>query len=159
MLGRLGFRVAAARPDVEWHAEGEVHVGLSETLVYSNGRWDAVADGDAYLSVDIYDSDIATIAYRPASGRGCFYLGYQPRDYFEDPDASERFDLDLEARAFAVWAEQMLGTTVSPDDVRALMADDDQQEADDDLVEETVERLLDLLRLPLPDALSQDSDA
>jgi hypothetical protein len=62
---------------------------------------DKLPDGpEPWLVVDIHDSYVATIAYRPAgSGSGVAYLGVTPRTYFEDPDASAPTDVVREARA------------------------------------------------------------
>jgi hypothetical protein len=87
-------------------------------------------------------------APQPSSG-----LGFQPRDYFEDETASARFDLDGEASAFTAWANQTLGVAVSSDEIRSLLADDDEEEPNDDFAEETVARLLSLLHVPLPDGI------
>ena len=43
---------------------------------------------EPWLLVDIHDSDIATIRYRPiGTGSGTAYLGHTPRTYFENPAA------------------------------------------------------------------------
>lgn len=55
-------------------------MGFFGPFVYSEGGWRDEAVGDEYLAIDIHDSDIATVEYRPAPGEGCFYLGFQPRD-------------------------------------------------------------------------------
>ena len=55
--------------------------------------------------ISVHDSDIATVGYRPSEcATGRFYLGFQPRDYFEDPTASDPVDLRAEAECFSVWA-------------------------------------------------------
>jgi len=59
-------------------------------------------------------------------------------------------DLDAEATAITMWASQVLGTEVVPDDVLPLLAGAGVTEPADDFVEETVVRLLSLLNLPIP---------
>ncbi len=59
---------------------------------------------EPWLLVDIHDSDIATIAYRPTgSGSGVAYLGVTPRTYFEDPGASAPSDVAREAGGLVEW--------------------------------------------------------
>ncbi|MEV4216804.1 nucleotidyltransferase domain-containing protein [Nonomuraea sp. NPDC049725] len=60
--------------------------------------------------VSIYDSDIATVIYRPAGpGTGVAYLGYTPCTYFEDPEASVPTDVEREAVGLASWWSQAHG--------------------------------------------------
>jgi hypothetical protein len=126
-------------------------MGFSGRFVFRQRSWvDGADTEDGDLTIDIHDSDIATLAYEPSSGQGFFYLGFQPRDYFEDEEASARFDLDAEASAFASWANEVLDVEMPAGQIRPLLADDEEEEPDDDFVEETVGRLLSLLRLPLP---------
>jgi hypothetical protein len=129
-------------------------VGYFGTFIYRDGEWQDHGGGGTELVVDIHDSDIATVDYRPAPpGRGRFYLGVQPRDYFADPDASRPLDVPAEVDGFVGWAEQALGHAPRPDDVRELVAEDGTAAPDDDFVEDTVARLIQLLGLPLPPAL------
>jgi len=104
-----------------------------------------------FLLVDVHDSDIATVDYRAfdASG-GRFYLGYEPRIHFEEPDAGAPVDTRAEAEGFVRWIKGVSGTDVDPDDVQRLMASPDGAPPGDDFVEETVEKLLELAGLPLP---------
>ncbi len=125
-------------------------MGFFGKSVYSNGSWSDVAKGDAYLSIEIHDSDIATVVYRPATTQGIFYLGFQPRDYFEDPAASSPVDLDAEATGFATWAAHSLGKPIAVEAIRPLLAAPTVEEPEDDFVEHTVERLLVLLDIPIP---------
>lgn len=53
---------------------------------------------ESWLLVDIYDSDMAAVVYRPTgSGSGDRHLGVTLRIYFEDPDASAPTDVAREA--------------------------------------------------------------
>jgi hypothetical protein len=130
-------------------------VGYFGTFIYRDGDWRDHGGGERELVVDIHDSDIATVDYRPAPpGLGRFYLGYQPRDYFDDPDASWPVDVPAEVDAFVGWAEQTLGTAPDPDAVRTLVAEKAAVPADD-FVEDSAARLIRALGLPLPPALAE----
>ena len=128
-------------------------MGLFARFVYSDGAWRDDEAADGLLAIDIHDSDIATIDFRSATTRGRFYLGFQPRDYWEDPKASEVVDADTETANFGAWAEEALGVHVTAAEIRPLLADDGAEEPADDFVEETVVRLIRLLRLPIPNEL------
>ena len=85
-------------------------VGFFGTYLFGDGHWsvhkpdDPPITTEPWLLVDIYDSDIATVIYRPAGrGTGITYLGYTPRTYFEDPDASAPTDVAAEAAGLASW--------------------------------------------------------
>jgi hypothetical protein len=129
-------------------------MGASGKLQYGGGAWGGDLAATPSLAIEVHDSDIAVIDYRPvpegASGR--FYLGFQPRDYFDDPAESEPVDLAAEAEGFAAWAESIGADDVRPSEVRRLMAVEGE-EPEDTFVEETVERLVRLVGLPVPDAL------
>jgi hypothetical protein len=57
-----------------------------------------------WLSVNIHDSDIATVRYElHGPGSGTAYLGYTPRTYFDDESASEPADVLREAEGLALW--------------------------------------------------------
>ena len=131
-------------------------MGYFGTFIYRDGDWQDRSGGPTELVVDIHDSDIATVDYRPAPpGLGRFYLGVQPRDYFADPEASKPLDVPAEVDGFVGWASQALGRTPRPDEVRELVADDGETTPADDFVEDTVARLIQLLGLPLPPALEE----
>lgn len=133
-------------------------MGFFGKFVYGDGRWSDVASGNAFLSIEIHDSDIATVVYAPpGTSLGLFYLGFQPRDYFEDPTASSPVDLDAEATGFAMWAREILGSEVAAEDVRPLLAEAGVTEPEDVFVETTVERMLRLLNLPIPAGLPETS--
>src|SRR3954453_8975625 len=131
-------------------------MGYFGTFIYRDGEWRERADGTPELVVDIHDSDIATVDYRPApSGLGRFYLGIQPRDYFEDPHASRPVDVPAEVDGFVRWARQTLGRAPRPEDVRDLVAETGGTVPDGDFVEDTAAPLIGLLGLPLPPALAE----
>jgi hypothetical protein len=166
-LGVRAYRRAKRRTRADDHRRrsvppGHVRVGddprmgFSATWVFADGGWSQAAPASGpYLVVEIHDSDIATVDYAPSDGAGRFHLGFQPRDYFEDPDASERYDLDAEATAFVTWARKVHGADVEVGHIRSLLAEDGEEEPDDAFVEETVVRLLKLLGLPLPGDLAE----
>ena len=105
-----------------------------------------------FLLLDVHDSDIATVDYRAADASGGrFYLGYEPRIYFEEPDASAPVDTRAEAEGFARWVLDAEERDVDSDEVQRLMASPDGAPPEDDVVEQTVERLLTLAGLPLPE--------
>jgi hypothetical protein len=133
-------------------------VGYSGKLAYSDGRWTAGRPTAVpFLLVDVHDSDIATVDYRAADASGGrFFLGYEPRIYFEEPDASPPVDTAAEAEGFARWVRETTGTEVDPDDVRRLMASPSGAPPAEEHVEEAVEKLLALAGLPLPEWPTDD---
>ena len=135
--------------------KGQSALGFFGRFVYSEGAWRDEAIGERYLVLDIHDSDIATIEYRPAPGEGRFYVGFQPRDYFEDPEASKTVDADSEVDGFMTWAKETLDVELRQTDVRPMLAEDGALDPKDDFVEETAVRLIRLLGLPLPDELAE----
>ena len=74
------------------------------TLSYSDGRWRrGRPTAVPFLLVDVHDSDLATVDYRFADATGGrFYLGYEPRVYFEEPDAAPPVDTAEEAAGLAL---------------------------------------------------------
>jgi hypothetical protein len=133
-------------------------VGYFGKLAYSDGRWTfGGPTAVPFLLVDVHDSDIATIDYRAADASGGrFYLGYEPRIYFEEPGAGMPVDTRAEAEGFARWVKETAGADVDPEDVRRLLASPDGAPPADDAVEETVEKLLELAGLPLPEWPADD---
>ncbi len=128
-------------------------------MTHSDGHWrESEPSNEPYLFIDVHDSDIATVDYRPApNAAGRFFLGTEPRIYFEDDGASESVDREAEAMGFAQWARQVHGRDIGAADILALMApEDEDDEPEDDFVEETVDRLLDLIGLPLPEGMPSD---
>jgi hypothetical protein len=135
-------------------------VGLFGKFAFSAGRWSRGGPTAVpFLMVDVHDSDIATLDYRfaDASG-GRFYLGYEPRIYFEEPDGADPVDARAEADGFARWAREAEGTDVDPADVQVLMAAADGAPPTDEVVEQTVDKLLALAGLP-PLEWPTDDDA
>ena len=131
-------------------------MGLFAKVTHSGGKWqESEPDSEPCLSIDVHDSDIATVDYRPAANTsGRFFLGTEPRIYFEDESASWPVDRAAEAEGFVQWVQQVHGREVDPDDVLALIASDNpDDEPEDVFVEETVDRLLNLIGLPLPEGM------
>ena len=127
-------------------------MGLFLETYYADGIWRAEPTGDRWLGIRIHDSDFATVTYSPAPAiLGLFYLGFQPRDYFENPSESGDVLIEAEAQALASWASP---ATPDKDALAALMAADGVEEPIDDFVEDTVVTLLELLGLPLPPELA-----
>lgn len=142
-----------------------------------DGSWKSVEDingvPEPCLVVDIHDSDITTVTYRPAGpGSGVAYLGVTPRTYFEDERASDPTDVGREARGLAAWwaglhgvrgeaeigaKERELAAFLAEDIDPADFSDDpDDDDLDDDetFVEVKTVRFLAALGLPAPDDLS-----
>jgi hypothetical protein len=137
-------------------------MGSFGKYAYSEGRWST--DGPTavpFLLVDVHDSRIATIDYRSADASGGrFFLGYEPRFYFDEPDAGHRVDTAAEADGFSRWVKDVSDADVDPDDLQQLMASPSGVPPDDEVVEQTLERLLTLAGLPLPDwPVDQDAPA
>ena len=133
-------------------------MGYFGKLAYSDGRWSSGRPTAVpFLLIDVHDSDIATVDYRAADATGGrFFLGYEPRIYFEELDAGAPVDTRAEAEGFARWVQDASGTDVDPAEVQRLMASPDGAPPEDDVVEETVERLLTLAGLPLPEWPTDD---
>ncbi len=133
-------------------------MGYFGKLAYSDGRWTfGGPTAVPFLLVDVHDSAIATVDYRAADASGGrFHLGYEPRIYFEEPDAGAPVDTRAEAAGFARWAAEAAGVDVDPEDVRRLMASPDGAPPADDVVEATVEKLLAVAGLPLPEWPTDD---
>jgi hypothetical protein len=133
-------------------------VGLFGKFAYSAGRWSS--DGPTavpFLIVDVHDSRIATVDYRAADATGGrFFLGYEPRIYFEEPDASAPVDTATGADGFARWVLEAEGRAVDPAEVQRLMAAPDGAPPEDEVVEDTVVRLAALAGLPAPDWPTDD---
>jgi len=139
-------------------------VGRFEQFVYSpGGGWrEGLAGPEPHLAIDIHDSDIATIGYRPSGpGTGRCYLGFEPRYYF-GPEEQESAPVDgaAESAGLAEWAARVTGRSVPQADVRALLADPDGEEDPPDVVvEDTVVSLLNVLGVPLPTELQDTAQA
>src|SRR4051794_8087936 len=122
-------------------------------FAYSDGRWST--DGPTavpFLLVDIHDSDIGTVDYRAADASGGrFFLGYEPRFYFDETGAGIPVDTAAEALGFAPGVGEATGTEVDPAEVQALMASPEGVPPTDEFVEETLQRLCTLAGLPQPE--------
>ena len=135
-------------------------MGLFATLAYSDGRWSSGRPTAVpFLLLDVHDSDIATVDYRFADATGGrFFLGYEPRVYFEQPDAAPPVDGPTEAAGFARWVREAADRDVDADDVQRLMAAPDGARPEHEVVEQTVDRLVALAGLP-PLEWPTDDDA
>ena len=135
-------------------------MGLFGSATYSGGYWSEGAPvSEPWLTIEIHDSDVADVQFRPsASGRGKLYLGFEPRHYFDDPEASDPVDGFVEAAALAEWARFTTLREVEPTAVLALMAADDPEATPAaDFVEDTAVVLFELIGLPLPPLLFDDA--
>ena len=102
-----------------------------------------------FLLLDVHDSDVATVDYRsPDASGGRFYLGYEPRYYFDEADAGTPVDTQAEAEGFTRWVREAEGRDVDPAEVRPLLASPAGTPPEDESVEETVVRLLGLAGPP-----------
>lgn len=129
-------------------------MGRFESYVFENGAWADTATGLTWLGISIHDSSFATVGYSLSADEfGVFYLGYQPRDYFDAPDDHEATNCAAEAAGVSRWASIVLSADVDPARIEALMAPESVEEPLDVFVEDTVLRLLTLLGLPKPDDL------
>jgi hypothetical protein len=133
-------------------------VGLIGKFSYSDGRWSTGGPTAVpFLIVDVHDSRIATVDYRAADATGGrFFLGYEPRIYFEEADAGAPVDTAAESEGFTRWVLEAEGTTVDPAEVQHLMASPDGAPPEDEVVEDTVVRLMALAGLPAPDWPTDD---
>ena len=133
-------------------------MGLFGKFAYSAGRWST--DGPIavpFLLLDVHDGDVVTVDYRSADASGGrFFLGYEPRFYFDEPGSAAAVDTGTESAAFAEWAREAAGAEVDPAEVEQLMASPEGAPPADVPVEETVARLLTLAGLPTPDWPTDD---
>ena len=134
-------------------------MGLIGKFAYSAGQW--TTDGPTavpFLLLDVHDGDVVTVDYRSADASGGrFFLGYEPRFYFDEPGSGAAVDTAAESAGFAAWARDASGAEVDPADVQRLMASPDGAPPPADVpVEETVEQLLRLAGLPGPDWPTDD---
>jgi hypothetical protein len=92
--------------------------------------------GSPWLKVVIFDSDIADISYHPAGpGTGVAYLGFTPRVYFEDENASAPTDVEREAAGLAAWVAAYQGggdETALQDLITPFLASDDLEDEEDE---------------------------
>ena len=72
-------------------------------------------DRSALPAVDVHDSDVATVDYRAADASGSrFFLGYEPRFYFDEPEAATPWTPRAEAEGFAAWVRDADRPEVDP---------------------------------------------
>ena len=173
-------------------------MGFFGTYLFENGGWrsdtppgynvlwepvrgdEPPSATEPWLLVDIHDSDITIVTYRPVGpGTGTAYLGFTPRSYFERDDASAPTDVDREAAGLAAWwrlvhsaaadeasgKESELAAFLAHDLAESELPypdddDDDDLEQDDDnlddaevFVEVKTGRFIASLGLPVPDDL------
>ena len=130
------------------------------TFAYSDGRWSkGRPTAVPFLLLDVHDSDVATVDYRsPDASGGRFYLGYEPRFYFDEADAGSPVDTQAEAEGFTRWVRDAEGRDVDPAEVRPLLASPTGTPPEHETVEEAVERLLALAGLPVPDWGTDDDE-
>jgi hypothetical protein len=161
----------------------ETAVGFFGGYVYDGTRWLPLPEegghdlAEPWLSVDMHDSDISTVVYRPAEpGSGVAYLGDTPRTYFEDEAASAPTDVAREAAGLAAWwSRRQHGASeaergAKERELAAYLAEDiDPDELDWDGEEENIDdlddgevfvevktaRFLTALGLPLPADLAR----
>jgi hypothetical protein len=104
-------------------------------LEFEPSSGSAPAVGSPWLKVVIFDSDIADISYHPAGpGTGVAYLGYTPRVYFEDENASSPTDVEREAAGLAAWVAAYQGggdETALQDLIAPFLASDEDEDEDD----------------------------
>ncbi len=126
-------------------------MGFFGKFIFSDGQWSEQSAARQRLTIDIHDSDFATVEWEPNKPHtGRFYLGFEPRHYFDDDTASEPVDLNGELEGFLEWAKATLGVQLAISDLRELVADPDGADPDNIFVEETVVQLVALLGLPVP---------
>ena len=133
-------------------------MGFFGKFSYSDGRWSTGGPTAVpFLFVDVHDSDVATVDYRFADATGGrFFLGYEPRFYFDERDAAPPVDTGAESAGFARWVREAVGRDVDPTDVQRLMASPDGEPPEHDVVEEALEELLAAAGLPAPDWPTDD---
>jgi hypothetical protein len=102
---------------------------------YTGARPNRPELAEPWLSVVIYDSDIADLQYRPAGpGTGTAYLGDTPRRYFDDENASAPTDVSREAEGLASWVARLRGGSDESqlqDLILSFLASDDDDDEDD----------------------------
>ncbi len=155
-------------------------VGYFGTFLFDGHGWTELAPNteptipEPWLMLDIDDSDIATVSYRPTGpGSGTAYIGLTPRTMYEDDAASAPTDTDREAAGLANWREhlRLVDThhtrgSATAAELRAYLAEDlaplvdelDEDDSDDPdiaevFVEAKVRRFLAALGIPAPEDL------
>ncbi len=115
-------------------------MGFFGAQLWADGVWTEVdqtgepfdAPDEPWLFVSIHDSDIAAVQYAPpGDGTGQAFLGFTPRDYFDDPRASDPTDPVREGLGLAAWARRACGAAVEPATVERFLAVDDPDDPND----------------------------
>src|SRR5690242_8201290 len=97
-------------------------MGFFGRYVFDGRTWHDIDPGSdqtldieaPWLSVDIYDSDFATVCYEPPGpGSVTVYLGNTPRTYFVNESASAPTNVVRVADGLASWLAQQQGNSVS----------------------------------------------
>ncbi|WP_084965999.1 hypothetical protein [Thermoactinospora rubra] len=157
-------------------------MGFFGTYLFDGSGWTACESdhlpdvAEPWLLIDIHASDVATVVYRPEGrGSGVAYLGYTPRTYFENDEASAPTDIEVEAKGLADWWAQRRGGATEAaraskeSELIGFLAEDldpseieyDEEEDVDALddgeifVEVKAARFLQALDLPLPEDLAR----
>ncbi|WP_104522535.1 hypothetical protein [Blastococcus atacamensis] len=125
-------------------------MGLFRKFSYSDGRWSTEGPTAVpFLILDVHDSGFATVDYRMADASGGrFFLRYEPRFYFDDPDVATPVDTAAEAEGFSRWVREATGAEIEPEEARRLMASPAGVPPEDEVVELTVDRMVELTGLP-----------
>ncbi|MCP2271133.1 hypothetical protein [Actinokineospora diospyrosa] len=121
---------------------------------HAREEWDDSVQPDVWLTLDVFDSDLASVRYFPnGPGAGVAYLGHTPRAYFGEDEASEPTDVRREAAGLAAWWAATGGagdTAGKADEIAGLLAADDGSHEGETFVEDQAARFLAALGVPLP---------
>lgn len=132
-------------------------MGQFVTYFYVGKKWQTTKPRlrKASLSIEIHDSDIATVEYAPSGrGAGRFYVGVHPRDYFGDSSAGDSVNEEAEVDGIASWASVVTQTKPDRDRLLTLIAKEgDEAEPEFVFVEEAVGALLRELGVAVPTEL------
>lgn len=160
-------------------------MSLSGIYLFSEGLWKDLdpaspdildEGGEPWMAIIINEGAVAMVRYRPAgSGKGYFYIGYSPDDYYGFTDRSGPGDVGAEADGLTQWwalvhrdatskqrmltHQALLDLLVTQEDAAAVGPDNDNndegwEEADDFRdAPALVHQLLTILNLPPPDDL------
>lgn len=132
-------------------------MGFFGAYMYAEGRWSDVdmddevsTPAEPWMFVLIYDGDIGTVRYAPSGeAAGEAFVGFTPRVYFDDENASRPTDPARESHGLAAWARAVVGSEVDASQVASFLASDDSDDSDG-VVETHLAELLTYLGLTLP---------
>ena len=131
-----------------------VSVGFFGRYVFDGRTWQDFEPGSGHepdieapwLSVDIYDSDFATVRYEPPGpGSGTAYLGNTPRTYFDAESAS--------VPIVSAELPELIASFLASDSRDEQPGDDADLSDADIFVQIKVSRFLRAVGFPLPQAL------